>query len=739
MDRVKENVYSPLGFFTGIVVSDVGVLNPNCPHHPWANSDSHSDTQGAGSDPTDTKNTYNVKMRVFFLCLYHLSIIVVLFFWHNSEFVFYFAYIIGWGYFFLLVTSIVFQVGVGIYYRGETGKESTGRVEKTKVVVPTYLPGIETGTGTGTGTGNVSVEDIHAEICEGRMSSVRSLGVETASLEGRERQKSKELRRTIEGLLHTFHGEDVLVVENRSGEVRPSAAFLELCCEKGVSYAYLPIGGKSIAAYYGGKHMTEKKFGESESDWPEEDGQKIIMLMDDDVVLSNYFQMDTREHWSGQCFQLTADYPIEEGEEVPHAPPPMIEAAQDAEFHFAIHFKKMQDVIYDTGVITPHGAISAWKRDVFLRVMEQHDTAFDGEDLQMGLIYHGQTRNESGEEKLIANAQMAAKTEVMSSLTSMCRPKTDTGMKKSLFDQRVKSWYATQFRWSFISKYLVNTMFWHGGCCRKFGIRAWCMFQLLVILRDVLLRFAVIVIALLRWADFLPMLQAFALLFIFETVFVSLTVGWMYFKRTRGKSASMYGKKLPITWFWVIRFVFYFMFYKLLIILYHQMGFWFAVTHPLPSADPIHAIEHERIPRGSPYLTLLTDLSLFEMVCGVKVANGGEGEGASVLRKCWMEVWEKGYISRVKVISTDVLSECVHVIDGGLKVDGATKESTEDGDGGVFDGWFRRMALNARLGRPFMRDRSRVMEEFIRDIGHDKHAFLVVIDGVKRYKGRVVH
>lgn len=35
-----------------------------------------------------------------------------------------------------------------------------------------------------------------------------------------------------------------------------------------------------------------------------------------------------------------------------------------------------------------HGAISLWQKDMMLAVLRQHNTLFDGEDLQMGVILH---------------------------------------------------------------------------------------------------------------------------------------------------------------------------------------------------------------------------------------------------------------------------------------------------------------------------------------------------------------
>ena len=35
-----------------------------------------------------------------------------------------------------------------------------------------------------------------------------------------------------------------------------------------------------------------------------------------------------------------------------------------------------------------HGAIALWENDILIAVLKQHNTLFDGEDLQMGVILH---------------------------------------------------------------------------------------------------------------------------------------------------------------------------------------------------------------------------------------------------------------------------------------------------------------------------------------------------------------
>jgi len=63
-----------------------------------------------------------------------------------------------------------------------------------------------------------------------------------------------------------------------------------------------------------------------------------------------------------------------------------VAAMQDIEYKKAGWQKMLQSQM--GSALYPHGAISLWEKEMFTAVLKNHNTMFDGEDLQMGVILH---------------------------------------------------------------------------------------------------------------------------------------------------------------------------------------------------------------------------------------------------------------------------------------------------------------------------------------------------------------
>eukprot|EP01028_Stygiella_incarcerata_P002743 TRINITY_DN1521_c0_g1_i1.p1 TRINITY_DN1521_c0_g1~~TRINITY_DN1521_c0_g1_i1.p1 ORF type:complete len:755 (-),score=178.26 TRINITY_DN1521_c0_g1_i1:8-2272(-) len=618
----------------GVVVSDVQAHQSFFYNPPSSEEERASRVKQLGITPP---KRWGFWTRASLLVLYYIVVVILVYLVKDHDGFLWLISVLGFIYVIGLVLSFILQVFVGLKFTPERSVEQRDMSHRSwQVVIPTHIPQQWRET-----------EENDAQRNEFEDEEGMAYGEGSTLIRG----KIENLERMIDSLLNEpvgFSPENVILVEN-GRNMTPSKEIIKLCNDKKVKYAYLPIPSKSIAAYFGVHHFTsdaievvDGEASSSSSSSSSSSRRRRILIMDDDVVLTSSFQSETRhqKEWVGQTFQLTADYSFpmnDDGER--EGVPSFIQAAQDAEFFLAIRFKLVQELLgslFRTGVVAPHGAISAWDRNVFLDVMRDHDTVFHGEDLQMGLVFHSMAKRGT-DEKIIANVRTAVITEVMDSFSNACRGGTTRSgdaisAKKSLFDQRVKSWDATQFRFKFIRMYLLNAFFCNNGCCQNWGIMLWCMFELMLIFRDVFLRFALLVLIILRSDALYPLFIMFLVIFIVDVISMSLILGKKYFIGLRAKcDDSPHGASIPFTWGWVFRFACFMFFYKFILSVFRQVSFWYAVTHPMADADPIRDRKLREIPVGSVHYHLLNNEDCKKTLYATR--------SAEELAEKWKEVW----------------------------------------------------------------------------------------------------
>jgi len=115
---------------------------------------------------------------------------------------------------------------------------------------------------------------------------------------------------------------------------------------------------------------------------------KYIMMIDNDVVLPkdlyipmSIFKDPQSEHVKALAFTIKAMNPFNRSGH--HN---WVAAMQDIEYKKAGWTKMLQSQM--GSALYAHGAIALWEKDMLIAVLKNHNTMFDGEDLQMGVILH---------------------------------------------------------------------------------------------------------------------------------------------------------------------------------------------------------------------------------------------------------------------------------------------------------------------------------------------------------------
>jgi glycosyltransferase involved in cell wall biosynthesis len=155
-----------------------------------------------------------------------------------------------------------------------------------------------------------------------------------------------------------------------------------------IHYIWGHIGNKTLAQYFGA--IFAKKY-------------KYVFTIDDDMRLPENFSFGLHlltDNVKAVCYPIRA------------VPPELAGCAKLSQDRFG-------------GVLYPHGAGSLWDREIFIRVLEQHDAIFFADDIKQGMIL-----TKMGYRMTIA-AESSLDTEVPASLF---------GSDPNLYKQRVRSW-----------------------------------------------------------------------------------------------------------------------------------------------------------------------------------------------------------------------------------------------------------------------------------------------------------
>eukprot|EP00658_Telonema_sp_P-2_P028282 TRINITY_DN21698_c0_g1_i3.p1 TRINITY_DN21698_c0_g1~~TRINITY_DN21698_c0_g1_i3.p1 ORF type:complete len:763 (+),score=192.80 TRINITY_DN21698_c0_g1_i3:613-2901(+) len=245
------------------------------------------------------------------------------------------------------------------------------------------------------------------------------------------KEKREGLRAALRAALRRFPASSIFVCDNALTEAPPDATYelvQEVCREESVTeqinYVYLPVGNKTVAFFWTidvwmpilEKHQICPHF-------------KYVMMIDDDVQVPEELRLPLRSFGKERDVQAYA-YCINcfHNTQQEAAGAPMLVRYQNMEYIVAGFFKQFQ-AAYGTALAC-HGAISLWRREILTsKILWDHDTVFNGEDLQMGLILHSM---KAGYAINVSSREIV-----------MTEPPSDF---YTLWKQRVKSWDVTQHR-----------------------------------------------------------------------------------------------------------------------------------------------------------------------------------------------------------------------------------------------------------------------------------------------------
>jgi len=209
----------------------------------------------------------------------------------------------------------------------------------------------------------------------------------------------------------------------------------------------------------------------------------------------------------------------------------------------------MQDIEYKKAGVTKlfqsqlgscfyaHGAIAMWEKSVLVRVLEEHNTLFDGEDLQMGVIMH--QFNQNYQMKAVGNVPTPT---TVPNHTICCSvnytknknffyrlftaPYNCNHAEKSLFQQRVKSWDKAAHRvWPHYLKILF--FYWRRSVL---GLKIFMIYELWSIIQD-WIRVPVLAILIYESNNWQPFLITVGVLTLFQIVSLCYMNYWSFRSR----------------------------------------------------------------------------------------------------------------------------------------------------------------------------------------------------------------
>ncbi|KAL0246574.1 hypothetical protein GEMRC1_007786 [Eukaryota sp. GEM-RC1] len=253
----------------------------------------------------------------------------------------------------------------------------------------------------------------------------------------------------------------------------------------------------------------------------------------------------------------------------------------------------------------PHGAISIWKKELLVTVLDHHNSAFHGEDTQIGFLLREKFANPP---RLIT----------LSATPALTSPPTDIFHAgedffgdhvvddKSLFAQRVKSWDACAHRFFF--KYCEHILrFWSSD---TFILKFFYLYEVATIIRDY---FHILIIL------YFIMLQDYALLglvyyrvILIQNVFI-FTFNYIKLRRRKDLQSPFI-------------VVLLFPFYRLMLLMFRVFAMLYNLFEYLPKKRmPTAEDPHLKVPYFHNYLSLLSHPEMWQKVWDIeKVKQGPE-------------------------------------------------------------------------------------------------------------------
>ncbi|KAL0221418.1 hypothetical protein RCL1_001272 [Eukaryota sp. TZLM3-RCL] len=253
--------------------------------------------------------------------------------------------------------------------------------------------------------------------------------LQSEKADGFERTLRLASRSTGDGNVYVCHNANMSEPYKNDGTVEVIQRIKEW--GRTVNYVYVPTGNKTFSIQYVAKNILAYR--------PE---IEYVVLMDDDVIIPSDMSWQTHRltdpEIAGAVITIRADMNRPEKKNSWRRRSLLV-WFQDMEYMMAGLMKLVQDQF--GGCNYPHGAISIWKKDVLVEVLDNHNSAFHGEDAQMGFILR--ERQINGKYlRLTCFASTPALTQVPQELFHPFEDFFGDHVvdEKSLFTQRVKSY-----------------------------------------------------------------------------------------------------------------------------------------------------------------------------------------------------------------------------------------------------------------------------------------------------------
>ncbi|KAL0207462.1 hypothetical protein P9112_012090 [Eukaryota sp. TZLM1-RC] len=267
------------------------------------------------------------------------------------------------------------------------------------------------------------------------------------------------IAQTLKSALKIFPANKIYIADN-GNSTNPLDNTREVVaqCDPSINYHWISTGNKTLATWWTVSYCVQEDF---------------VMTIDDDVLLPQDLVIPLDEFEDGQtkclAFTIRADNLCKANGKLN-----IIAHFQDVEYKLAGLFKLFQSKIQSS--LCPHGAISMWERETFMKVLKRHNCTFHGEDLQCGLVLHELNKNY----RIATVGRVCVPTTVPDHL--LCRKlfKCKCASGYSLLVQRIKSWDITAHRFS-IRLIGLLLFYWKRN---TFVLKPFIIFELWTVIMD---------------------------------------------------------------------------------------------------------------------------------------------------------------------------------------------------------------------------------------------------------------
>lgn len=238
---------------------------------------------------------------------------------------------------------------------------------------------------------------------------------------------------------------NIFIIDNGSDKDERTTT-QNICNKHKARYLCLERGNKTIAQYIGINFIINKS----------EHRIKYVSLMDDDTRIVSGWSFDhIKKHFDHDELVKCVSFIMR-----PQYRTNFIEYCQDFEYLLA-SYSKIAQTIFGGTVMFGSGGFSTWDIEFLYHALKEHDTVFNGEDFQLGIITH--SLNSKGYKIIICNhIEIGTIAPVhfihwvdIPVINRLCVEKCKCG-EASLYKQRARSWDVAKY--DFIYKYFNPIM-----------------------------------------------------------------------------------------------------------------------------------------------------------------------------------------------------------------------------------------------------------------------------------------